>query len=300
VPVASLAVADSPRLSGEDEEHVQAMVDSEGPLPPLVVHRQTMRVIDGMHRLRAAVAKGEADVQVRFFDGDDGEAFLLAVRANLRHGLPLTSADRQAAAVRVIALRPEWSDRAVASATNLSPKTVAAVRRRAFADQSQARVRTGQDGRTRPLDATEGRIRAGRLIAEMPDASLREIAREAGVSPETVRNVRERLRTGQDPVPPRLKEQRRKSGGQPRQGERPPGVVLRSLRQDPSLRFNESGRALLRLLDAHILDGGEWGRLADSVPEHLQDAVSSLAQECADRWRLFAEELGRQHDASAS
>jgi hypothetical protein len=62
-----------------------------------------MRVIDGMHRLRAAQLRGDHGVEVKFFDGDADEAFIAAVRANITHGLPLTLADRKAAAQRILA-----------------------------------------------------------------------------------------------------------------------------------------------------------------------------------------------------
>jgi hypothetical protein len=52
------------------------------------------------HRLRAAVANGQEAVDVRYFDGSAADAFLRAVEANVKHGLPLSLADRRAAAQR--------------------------------------------------------------------------------------------------------------------------------------------------------------------------------------------------------
>lgn len=296
VPVDSLIAADSPRLSGEDREYVRVLAESEAVLPPILVHRSSMRIIDGMHRLRAAQLRGEQTILVRYFNGDAETAFLLAVRENVTHGLPLTSADRAAAAGRIIRSRPDWSDRAIASATSLSAKTVAEIRRRATAESAQLSARVGLDGRTRPLDATEGRRRASELISARPGASLREIAREAGISPGTVRDVRERLRTGRDPIPmPRG----RSSKAQPGRPDRPgavqvPAVVMPRLRQDPSMRFNELGRTLLRLLDAHLVDDQDWQQLVDNVPEHCADTVSALATICAQKWQKCAEQLDRR------
>jgi hypothetical protein len=45
----------------------------------------------------------------------------------MAHGLPLTLADRLAAAARIVTACPYWSDRAVAAVAGLSPKTVTAV-----------------------------------------------------------------------------------------------------------------------------------------------------------------------------
>ena len=70
-----LMLSDSPRLAGADPEHVEALVAATGDLPPIVVHRPTMRVIDGTHRVQAALRRGERVVAGRFFDGTEAEAF---------------------------------------------------------------------------------------------------------------------------------------------------------------------------------------------------------------------------------
>ncbi|MGH3170772.1 MAG: ParB N-terminal domain-containing protein [Trebonia sp.] len=63
VPIAELAVAGSPRRSGENREHARLMAESGNPLPPILVHGPTMRVIDGAHRLRAAKLRGEREIE---------------------------------------------------------------------------------------------------------------------------------------------------------------------------------------------------------------------------------------------
>ncbi|MFD1048734.1 serine hydrolase, partial [Kibdelosporangium lantanae] len=93
VPIDSLLPADSPRLSGESMEHARMLAASEAELPPIVVHRPTRRVIDGMHRLKAAALRGQDDILVRFYEGDDEDAFIVAVETNIAHGLPLSLAD---------------------------------------------------------------------------------------------------------------------------------------------------------------------------------------------------------------
>jgi hypothetical protein len=94
------------------------------------------------------------------------------------------------------------SDRAIAEAVGLTAKVVAAIRRSTEA-AAQSDVRVGRDGRTRPLNGAAGRLRVAALVAEHPEASLREVARLAGVSPGTVRDVRRRLERGESPVPER-------------------------------------------------------------------------------------------------
>ena len=165
IPIGRLKHSDSPRLEGENPDHVHALAESETILPPIIVNRSTMRVIDGMHRLRAAMLRGQDKIQVCFFEGDREDSFLLAVEANVKHGLPLSFADRTAAAARIISSHPQLSDRAIASSTGLAARTVAVIRQRSTGDGPQLNTRLGRDGRIRPLNAAEGRIIAAKLIA---------------------------------------------------------------------------------------------------------------------------------------
>ncbi|MFE3260618.1 ParB N-terminal domain-containing protein [Nocardia sp. NPDC059091] len=58
--------------------HVLVLAESGRELPPILVHRQTRQVVDGIHRLRAAEMRGEMTINVRFFDGEIDEIFLKA------------------------------------------------------------------------------------------------------------------------------------------------------------------------------------------------------------------------------
>ena len=118
----------SPRLSGENPEHTRRLAEVTNPLPPILVHRPTMTVIDGLHRMRAALLRGEQTITAQFFVGDAETAFLLAVENNVAHGLPLTLCERKAAAMRLIAMFPDRSDRSIAASSGISDKTVAGLR----------------------------------------------------------------------------------------------------------------------------------------------------------------------------
>lgn len=297
VPIASLLPADSPRTEGEDDEHIRALAQVESDVPPIVVHRPTMRVIDGMHRLRAAVLCGRDTIAVRFSDGDERDLFVLAVELNSRHGLPLSQADRIAAATKVASSHPQLSDRVIARLTGLSAKTVGAIRRRSTEEIPQSNRRVGRDGKVRPLNTTHGRQLAGELMTERPEASLREIAREAGVSLGTAHDVHRRLHLGEDPVPPRQRSAEWDAEGV----NRGPAVpthdsentvkLLRQLRRDPSLRFSETGRAVLRLLDLQSIPPATWTQLVDSIPTHCAEVVAEMARGCANTWLQFAEQV---------
>jgi ParB-like chromosome segregation protein Spo0J len=303
VPISSLLPGDSPRLAGENPEHVQLLAASQD-LPPILVHRRTMRVIDGMHRLRAAKLRGDETISVKFFEGDDKEAFLLSVNANIKHGLPLSLADREAAASRILAIYQQWSDRAVAAATGLSPTTVSVIRQRSFVPAERESGRVGRDGRVRPVDGSAGRRRVSEVIAMKPDAPLRAIAREAGVSVGTAQGVRERLRAGQDPVLASQRGTAKEHGPSVDGAVEPqrhgtddarPSTDWRSVRdnlsRDPAVRYAENGRAFVRWIDGHVIEPVEWRGLVDAVPPHWQLSIAELARSCAGAWLEFAQEL---------
>jgi hypothetical protein len=304
----------SPRVSGENPDHIQALAETETDLPPIIVHRATMRVIDGMHRLRAAELRGLHEITARYFDGDESDAFILSVKTNIAHGLPLSLADRKAAAVRIITANPQWSDRLIASKAGIAAKTVGSMRGRdRMSDAPQPDARIGQDGKVRPVSSTEGRQIAGELMADNPHLSLRQVAKAAGISPETVRDVRGRLSRGEDPVLPTQRDWRN-SPRNPTDDEpdnhvdsKPTGMdatvaampivdlpsVILQLRSDPALRFNEAGRALLKILDANSVINTRFDSIVDNVPEHCKGTVATAAGECAQVWRSFATYLER-------
>jgi len=302
LPIESLLPADSPRQAGEDLDHARMLAGLDAHLPAIVVHRSSMRVIDGMHRLHAARLRGDEKVEVRFFTGTEQEAFVLAVRLNVAHGLPLSYDDRTRAAERVIGSHPGWSNRAIAAVVGLGAQTVGNIRRRVLRhlDGDPCPARVGRDGRVRPLNGADGRLRAADLIRERPDASLREIAREAGVSPSTVSNVRLRLERSDDPLPEA--QRREETPADPADNHpadnhpadnHPADLVtlLHRLQNDPALRFSESGRSLLRWILSRSVRPGDWTELADKVPPHSTYLIANLARACAAEWRQLAEEL---------
>jgi ParB-like chromosome segregation protein Spo0J len=303
VEIAQLVPAGSPRSDREDNAHVERLVEAEWPLPPILVHRPTMRIIDGFHRVCAAKRKGLQEILAIFFDGSLESAFIVAVEANVTHGLPLSIGDRRAAAARILQTHSDWSDRAIAASTGLSDKTVSAIRC-ATAENPQLNKRVGKDGRVRPLNAGVGRQRAAQLLSSHPDASLREIAKAAGISPGTVRDVRERLKAGEGVVPiARCQNRIAARGGGRKQSaasatntDVPADVkpVLLSLSRDPALAMSEAGRKLLHWLHFHSVSSSDLTRIAESVPDHCVDRLVELANRCATNWAWIAADLSKR------
>ncbi|MFB6980779.1 ParB/RepB/Spo0J family partition protein [Streptomyces scopuliridis] len=323
LPVDVLKEADSPRQAGIDPAHVALLAENVDQLPPILVHRPTLRVIDGMHRLHAARLANREHVKVMYFDGPETEAFLLAVRANIEHGLPLSLTDRKRSARRILRSFPEWSDRAIAENVGLSSKTVGALRRVSPASGAQPVVRVGRDGRARPLNPAEGRLRAAAVLARRPEASLRDIAKSAGISVETARSVRNHVTRRESPLPGRTRrpglhstpdqeadrtanQEADPTADQKGERKRPLGAstawrrqsvdldtALASLKKDPALKYSLEGRAMLRWLEARMIRGNE-AELVMRAPTHQAPKIAAMARGFAEHWHEIAMRLESQ------
>jgi hypothetical protein len=324
VPVALLKPWFQLRRNGTDAAHVRLLADAANSvrLPPILVQKRNLRIIDGMHRVEVARHRGEMRIAARIVDCTDDEALVVAVRSNTLHGLPLTRADRVSSAKRILCLHPDWSDRALAGITGLSAKSISSIRNSATADAPFNGKRLGRDGKRRPVTSVEGRLRAAEYIAAHPGAPLREVAREAGISLGTVRDVRERLRRGDPVQPPGFARSAADQGGHAPLGpaqvyagpsaedpaERPVAppaapaqswqAIAAKVAGDPAVRYTEGGRAFLRWMAAHAAQADEWAVFVDAIPEHWREEVGRTAAAVSEEWRLFARQLQGKLDGA--
>lgn len=288
VPLLSIQPGDSPRLKGEDKAHIARLVETEADLPPILVDRRTMKVVDGMHRLMAAALRGFETIDVIFFDGNKVDLFLRAVEENVMHGLPLSQADRRSAAERIIVSHRHMSDRAIGKSVGLSAATVAALRRSSTAEAPQLNARVGRDGKVRPLDSTEGRRRAAEILAGQPETSLRDVAKAAGISAATVLDVRKRMERGESPIP----------------GKPDAGRARRSTRSDDGNAVGDSASTTVEAVDVRgeaslaTQDGG--ARLRVVSPSAVSPRCDELPPPITTVQKLTADpslrntECGRQ------
>lgn len=281
----SLLPGFSPRLAAHSEQNVRLLMEVDGALPPILVLRKTNQVIDGMHRLLAARRRGQEKIAVRYYDCDEASAFVLAVRANVAHGLALSLSERKAAAGRILRCYADWSDRRIARATGLSDKTVATIRGYIHGEVEEASRRIGLDGRARAVNAVARRREVASLFAEEPGLSLRHVAKRTGVSPETVRLAK--LRASRTDTRP---------ASAARAGAEAPNpqLCLAILVKDPALRSTDAGRLLLRTLSAFPQISREAEQLLDVVPVHDLAAFARLAAANAQLWQELAEGAGRR------
>ncbi|MFI9406988.1 helix-turn-helix domain-containing protein [Nocardia sp. NPDC052316] len=295
IALRDLAAPDSPRFGGIDAAHARVLAESAAPLPPILVNRCSMRIIDGAHRVVAARLRGQETIAAVYFEGDECDAFVLAVQLNVAQGLPLTVAERKAAALRILCAHPNWSDRAVAAIVGLSDKTVGAVRRRSTAEIPQSADRVARNGVVHRLDTARGRLRAVELLSVDPGATVRAVARAAGISETTVKDARQRLRRGVDPLPDRLRSASADGfrAAEPAVARRRVDVsaVLQRLRRDPSVARTESGRHLLRWLDMPGFDPANQQAAVRNLPDYHVGAVVELARQRAQALLEFARVL---------
>jgi ParB-like chromosome segregation protein Spo0J len=292
VPLAALQFGLSPRTEKYDPEHVASLVEVLGKVPPIVVHAPTMRVIDGVHRVMAARSAGHTVIRAVMFDGDETHARIEAVRSNIAHGKPLSLAEREAAALGILERVPTWSDRRIAGVAGLSPKTVGRLRQRATVDSAQLRVgadpdpaeqsgrsryRVGRDGKRRPVDPAEVRQRVAEALRADPAASNRAIARRAGTSQATVRDVRERLDRGTSEVTS-LADRRRKREEATSSGpeQRLPPVV---------------SEEFATWFEGHHIEDTDWKTFVDTIPIGRVYEVADIARQRSESWRAFASAL---------
>lgn len=312
VPISRIVPRRCLRSIDPNTDYIKSLAWDDVTVPPIIVQKSTMMVVDGMCRFQAAVLRGDKDVAVQYFDGSDREAFAVALRLNSVHGLALSQAERNAGAEHLIKVWPEWSDRTIAFFSGVSPKTVAACRRRVDAGGPGHHLRTGRDGKVRPLSTADRRRQAFQLFSSDPSISLRRVAAQTGISVGTARDVRQRYDAGRDPVPSR---QLTANPGHGNTGVRPvpatyrtrsaPEVnsltgrtdILRQLRIDPTLRFSRPGRLVLRLLEPVSWHPDTWTTLVSIVPPHTRGLVANVANECAGLWLRFASELRRAAQA---
>lgn len=285
VPIERLSFGLSPRAGSCDPDHVAALAEVLDQLPPIVVHASTLRVIDGVHRVLAARWTGRATIRAVLFEGDETAVRIEAVRNNIMHGKPLTLAEREAAAVKIIEHVPDWSDRRIATVTGLSPKTVARLRGRAAVDSAQSSARLGRDGRRHPVDASDVRQRVADAVRADPEASNRAISRLTGASQATVRDVRERLHRGVSAI---LSRSDRALGRRPR----PPAARATEPAEPPPQGGVSSPESVpedfTAWFEQRSIDLAEWKSFVDRIPLSRVYELADACRECSESWRAFS------------
>ncbi|GGZ39972.1 hypothetical protein GCM10010365_71020 [Streptomyces poonensis] len=141
----------SGRDEGESGEYVEMLSQLSEKLPPIVVHRNTMRVIEGMHRLKAVELRGEQSIDVIFVDGGERDVFVPAGRPINGQDVPSSLAGREAEADRFLTSPAQQSDRGITAATGPAPRVLGPPRGCSTVLDVASAMQAALDGRVRPI-----------------------------------------------------------------------------------------------------------------------------------------------------
>jgi ParB-like nuclease domain len=284
VALESLRGGNSPRLDSHSKAHV-AQWHADVEVPPIIVHRSTMQIIDGARRAAAAQRQHQETIAARFFEGSQDAAFVLAVVSNdVTHGVPLSLRERKAAAKRILGMNPDWSDRMIAAIAGLTHPTIAHIRRTLPTGKAfQLTRRLSRDGKRRPAapkDPGRGahiRISTGGVAGVAPRTGLTEPSADA------VCSVRGRGASTAPSAPTT-----RGVVSDPRMARA--YVALQRMSADPALR-NDTARALIQHLWQSLQLYTKVRALSASVPEHCRETLADTAAAIGDSWAHLARDL---------
>lgn len=153
-------------------------------MPPVKVFFDGVSHIlaDGFHRYFAHQRVGFKEIECDVTAGTADDARLYAYGANQAHGLRRTNADKQKSVVGVLALRPEWSDRAIARHVGVSDRMVNGIRA-ASANLSQMHTRTVERGGKTYEQDVAGQKKAAAERAEKTIAQELQAQSSTGLPP---------------------------------------------------------------------------------------------------------------------
>ncbi len=288
VPVRKLKAGLSPRSGDLNEANIEALAEVIDRLPPILVHKESMTVIDGHHRLEAVRRAGHELIGAVLVATTLAEAAALAIVANVAHGLPLTISERKEAASRLIEATPDQSDRSIAVLCGLAPSTVAKVRARCLGSTTGYDNRLGVDGHRRGRCSDEVKERLAASLHDRPDQSYRTLGRDVGVSASTVSRLARR-------GAPRL------GRGTSRNGKGSDATSSGvSATSDVALSSLPEAEGFVAWFDSHRIESTAWRRYLPLVP---LSRVYEIADECRARaaaWSEMASALEHRSRSSAA
>jgi ParB-like chromosome segregation protein Spo0J len=173
-----------------DEGHVHVLMDVMDRLPPIVVVADTLTLVDGMHRVEAALRKGRTHLLAEHVELAPGEVLAERIRRNVAHGLPLSVAERKRAAQHLLAEDPARSNALVARLAGVSTSTVRRLRGCPGPPENDLDTVLGLDGKRYSRRIAARREAALTLLRREPGLSDRAIAKQVRLSPTTVGALR--------------------------------------------------------------------------------------------------------------
>lgn len=150
-----------------DSHNVRSLVDAMQAgveLPPVIIDRRSKRVVDGFHRVRAAILCGGSDAEISVIEkryATDADMVLDASRYNSTHGAKLDSCDKTH--ILILAERLSIPLEAIAGALHMPVDKLGELR--------VSRTATGASGLSVPLKRTVRRFAGQTLTARQEEAN---------------------------------------------------------------------------------------------------------------------------------
>lgn len=136
------------------DEYTEAMKEGAD-FPPLVVFHDGSQYVlaDGFHRFMAASRRGYSQFSAEIHPGTKSDALKYALRANSKHGLKRTNADKRRSVELALAEWPTLSNRELARVCAVHHDLVGEVRKAQVAESASSlpETRIGGDGKERRL-----------------------------------------------------------------------------------------------------------------------------------------------------
>ena len=156
-----------PDMSDADFQDLKDDIKANGQREPIIIYEDM--ILDGRHRYRALCELGTVIIREREFDIDkDGDPWTFVMSLNM-HRRHLNTEQRKAIVAALLEQDPSQSDASAAATAKVDAKTATKVR--------------ATLGLPKAKDVKAAKVKAAK--AANPKASTKQIAKEAGVDPET-------------------------------------------------------------------------------------------------------------------
>lgn len=108
------------------KRYQELLRDNEGKCPALKIQKETLRIIDGWHRLQAAKHENIEKIGCEIWDVPDSELRALAYKFNRKHGVPIPSIERNKTIVDLY-IKDGKTQEQIAEIVNLSQQRVSMI-----------------------------------------------------------------------------------------------------------------------------------------------------------------------------
>lgn len=205
-------------FEGANEKRMTSKAKKPDPIQPALLRAAPgsnagYYILDGWHRIAAAEKKGVLEIGVTIYNSNrmysEQEARLMAATVNAAHGLRRSSADKRKAVTIFLMDDPNRSDALIARLASVSNSLVAVTRQELVEAGTIPAVDNAQQRIAKALDKAK---------AEGKKPSVRQLAKDAGVSPTTAQKALQNsennsVTPSDDPIDAKLDELSKKMAG---------------------------------------------------------------------------------------